>query len=116
MGNLGGAVVAHEGAEAIIRDIKNGVLPLGHMGDVNVVRGGANIFVFAVSEDVNADNVRLGVAVLSGLGSADVSNFARTAVNHDVATFANETGLHGECGGGTGIGGVDGKVLFLLSS
>ena len=75
---------------------------------------GADILILAVSEDVNADDVRLGVAVLSSLGSADVGNFARTTVDNDMATFANETRLHGKRGGCPGIGGVDGKVLLLI--
>ena len=110
---LSGAVITHEGAEAIIRNIKNRVLPLGHVRNVDVVGSGANVLVFAVSENINADNVRLGMAVLSGLGGADVSNFARATIDNNVATFANETRLHGKGGGGTGIGSVDGKVLLL---
>lgn len=111
---LGGAVFAHEGAEAVIRDVKNGILALGHVGNVDVVGGGANVLILAVSEDINADDVRLSVAVLAGLGGTDISNLARTTVDDDVATFTNETRLHGKRGGGTGIGGVDGKVLLLI--
>jgi hypothetical protein len=86
------------------------------MGNIDVVRGGANVLILAVSEDINADDVRLSVAVLSGLGSADISHFARATVDNDVATFADKTRLHGKGGGGTGIGGVDGEVLFLLGN
>ena len=111
---LRGSVVAHEGAKSIIRNIKDGVLPLCHMGNVDVVGGGANVFVFAVSENIDADNVRFGMAVLSRFGGADISNFARAAVDDNVATFANKTRLHGKGGGCTGIGGVDGKVFLLL--
>ena len=84
------------------------------MGNIDVVRGGANVLILAVSEDINADDVRLSVAVLAGLGGTDISNLARTTVDDDVATFTNETRLHGKRGGGTGIGGVDGKVLLLI--
>ena len=84
------------------------------MGNIDVVGSGANVLILAVSEDINADDVRLSVAVLSGLGSADISHFARATVDNDVATFADKTSLHGKCGGGTGIGCVDGKVLILL--
>ncbi len=76
--------------------------------------GGANVLILTVSEDINADDVRLSVAVLAGLGGADISNLAGTAVDDDVATFTNETRLHWKRGGGTGIGGVDGKVLLLI--
>ena len=111
---LGGAVFAHEGAEAVIRDVKNRILALGHVGTVDVVGGGANVFVFAVSENIDADNVGFGMAVLSRFGGADISNFARAAVDDNVAAFANKTRLHGKGGGCTGIGGVDGKVFLLL--
>ncbi len=84
------------------------------MGNVDVVGCGANVLILAVSEDVDADDVGLGVAVLSSLGGADISNFARAAVDYDVTTFADKTRLHGKRGGSTGIGGVDGKVLFLM--
>jgi len=56
------------------------------------------------------------VAVLSSLGSADISHFARATVDNDVATFADKTRLHGKGGGGTGIGGAHGEVLILLGN
>jgi hypothetical protein len=111
---LGGAIFAHKGAETVIRDIKDRELPLCHMGHVDVVGGGANVFIFAVGEDVNANDVGLGVTVLSSLGCADICNFARAAIDDNVTTFANKTRLHGKRGGGTGIGGVDGEVLLLI--
>jgi hypothetical protein len=114
MAYLRRSIVAHEGAKAVIRNIKNRILPLGHVGNVDVVGGWANVLVFAVSENVDSNDVRLGVAVLSSLGGADVSNFAGAAVDYNVATFANEARLHGKGGGGTGIGSIDGKVLILL--
>ncbi len=83
------------------------------MGNVDVVGGGANVLILAISEDVDADDVGLGMAVLSSLGGADISNFARAAVDHNVTSFADKTRLHGKRGGGTGISGVDGKVLIL---
>ncbi len=112
---LGGAVFQHEGAEAVIRDVKNLIIFLDHVGNVDVVGGGANVLILAASEDINADDVRLSVAVLAGLGGTDISNLARTLVDDDVATFTKETRLHGNRGGGTGIGGVNGKVLLLSS-
>ena len=84
------------------------------MGNIDVVGSGANVLILAVSKDINADDVRLSVAVLAGLGGTDISNLARTTVDDDVATFTNETRLHGKRGGCPGIGGVDGKVLLLI--
>ena len=63
---LHGAVVEHEG-ELVTVDVHDLVLGALHDDALHVVGAGADFFVLLGVEDVEADDVRLGVAVLAGL-------------------------------------------------
>lgn len=86
----------------------------GDVGDVHVVGGGGQIFELLASEDVDGDQVDLGVTVLSSLGSRHVDDLAGTTLDHNVTVLTQSRALHREGSGGTGIGAVEG-VLMLLS-
>jgi hypothetical protein len=129
---LGGAVVEHEGEETVVSDVELGegsvweavegrvlwkthelVLATGNVGDVHVVGGGRQILELLAGEDVNGDQVDLGVTVLAGLGGRHVDDLAGTALDDDVAVLSQGRTLHGVGGGGTGIGGLEGVLLVL---
>ena len=75
--------------------------------------GGRQILELLAGEDVNGDQVDLGVTVLAGLGGRHVDNLAGTALDDDVAVLSQGRTLHGVGGGGTGIGGLEGVLLVL---
>lgn len=89
------------------------VLATRDVGDVHVVGGGRQILELLASEDVNGDQVDLGVTVLAGLGGRHVDDLAGTALDDDVAVLSQGRTLHGVGGGGTGIGGLEGVLLVL---
>jgi hypothetical protein len=62
------ALIVHEGAEAVTRDIDKGVLLTGHERNVGSVGGGNDILILLAGEDVDSGKVALGVTVLASLG------------------------------------------------
>lgn len=88
------------------------VLATGDVGDVHVVGGGGEIFQLLAGEDVDGDQVDLGVTVLAGLGGGHVDDLARAALDDDVTTLPQSRALHGVGGGGAGIGGLEGVLML----
>ena len=84
------------------------VLAAGDVRDVHVVGGRGQVFQLLAGEDVNGDDVDLGVAVLARLGLGDAGDLARVAVEDDVAALLELVRLHREGGrrAGVGAGGV----------
>jgi len=76
------------------------------------VGGRAQLFELLAGEDINGDQVDLGVTVLSGLGSRHVNNLAGTSLDHNVTTLAEGRALHGESGRRAGIGTVEGVLML----
>lgn len=74
--------------------------------------GRRQIFQLLVGEDVEGDQVDLGVAVLAGLGGGHFDNFARATLDHDVTTLAQRRALHGVGRRGTGIGALEGVLML----
>lgn len=74
--------------------------------------GGAEIFKLLGSEDVNGNQMDLGVTVLSGLGGGHLDNLAGTVLDDDEAVLPQSRALHGEGGGGTGIGALEGVLML----
>lgn len=62
---LGVARVVHERDEAVLRDVEQRVVLARDVRDVAVVRGGGQLLVLLAREDVDGDEVALGVAVLA---------------------------------------------------
>ena len=50
--------------------------------------GRAKIFQFLPSEDVDRDEMDLGVTVLASLGSTHFDDFARAALDHDESVLS----------------------------
>jgi len=88
------------------------VFPTSDVGDVHVVGGGGEILHLLAGEDVNGDQVDLGVAVLSGLGGGHVDDLAGTALDDNVTVLAESGTLEGEGHGRAGVGGLEGVVML----
>lgn len=91
------------------------VLLTADLGDVHVVGGGRQILKLLAGEDINGDQVNLGVTVLSSLGGGHVDDLAGTALNDDVTVLTQSRALHGVGGRRASIGGLEGfDVLFHI--
>ena len=73
---------------------------------------GRKILIFLAGEDINTDQVDLGVAVLSSLRSGHFHNLARTVLDNDVAVLPQRRALLREGGRGTGIGAVEADLML----
>ena len=82
------------------------------VGDVHVVGGRAQLFKLLGGEDVDGDQVDLGVTVLSGLGGGHLDDLARAVLDADEAVLPQRGALHGEGGRGTGIGALEGVLML----
>lgn len=69
--------------------------------------GGGQIFKLLAGEDVESDQVNLGVTVLSGLGGGHIDNLARAALDDNVTVLPQCRALHGVGERGTGIGAFE---------
>ena len=98
---LGNTIAVHQ-VEEIVVDVDQLVFSTGDVGDIHVVGGGGDIFQFLASEDIDGDQVDLGVTVLASLGGGHVNDLARTALDDDVSVFAQSRALGGVGEGGTG--------------
>jgi hypothetical protein len=76
------------------------------------VGGRAEIFVLLASEDVESDQVDLGVTMLAGLGGRHVNNLAGAVLDDDEAVLAESRALHGVGQRGAGIGGLEGDIML----
>jgi hypothetical protein len=110
---LGGSIVRHKGEETVIGDIEKLVFLATDVGDIHVVGGWAQFFKLLASEDVNGDEMDFGVTVLASLGGGHVNDLARAVLDHDEAVLPERRALHGEGGGGTSIGALEGVLLML---
>lgn len=109
---LGVAVVVHEGEKAVIRNVQQLVLTTGDIGDIHVVSGGREIFVLLASENVEGDQMDLGMTVLASLGSRHVDNLAGAVLDNNEAVLAQSRALHGVGQRRTSIGGIEGNIVL----
>lgn len=84
----------------------------GNIGDIHVVGGWRQVFELLAGEDIDGDDVNLGVAVLASLGSAHFHNLAGSLVDDHETVLSKGRALHGKGGRGTGIGRVEAVVLL----
>jgi len=110
---LGFTIVSHQGKEAIIGDIKELVFLAGDVGDIHVVGGRAKFLKFLASENINSNEMDLGMSVLASLRSRHVDDLARAALDDDEAVLSQSRALHRKGGRGTGIGRLE-SVRFML--
>ena len=73
---------------------------------------GAKFFELLASEDIDSNQMDLGVTVLSSLGGGHIDDLAGTVLDHDETVLPQGRALHGEGGRGAGIGGLE-SVLML---
>lgn len=109
---LGLARVEEQAEEAVL-NVEELDLIAGHVGDIHVVGGGAHVLVLLAVEDIQGDEVDLGVAVLAGLGGGHVHDLAGPALDHHEASLAQGGALHG-VGVGSDLGGGGELLLFVV--
>lgn len=90
------------------------VFTAGHVGDVHVVGGRAEIFKLLARENVDGNKMNLGVTVLSSLGGGHFNDLARTVLDDNKAVLPQSRALHGEGGGSASIGALEGMLLMLF--
>jgi hypothetical protein len=76
------------------------------------VGGWRQIFQLLAGEDVDGNDVDLGVTVLARLGGGHFDDLAWTSLDDNVAVLPQRRALHWERGRGTGIGALEG--MFML--
>ena len=103
----------HHQAHETVVNVQQHILVTAHMRHVHVVGGRAHVLILFAREDVDADQVDLGVAVLAGLGGAHVDDLAGTAFEDDVAVLAQGGALHGVGQGGSRGGLLKDLVHFV---
>lgn len=88
------------------------VLLARDVGNIHVVGGGGEILELLAGEDVDGDQVNLGVTVLSSLGGRHVDNLARAALDNDVTVLAQSRALHGEGQRRAGVSRLEGVIML----
>ena len=89
------------------------VLLAADIRDVHVVGGRGQILQLLAGEQVNGDQVDLGVTVLAGLGGRHVDDLARAVLNADETVLAQGRALHREGERGAGVGRLEGQLVLL---
>jgi len=84
-------------------DVHDLVIIAEDEGHVDVVGGGAELFLLLAGENVCGNEVALGVAVLASLGGGDIHDLARLSLDHDEAALADLASFHRLGVGGAGI-------------
>jgi len=110
---FGITVVVQEVQKTIINVSQAVFLPL-NVRDVHVVCRWADIFQFFTRENVDGDEMDLGMSVLSSLGSRHIDDFAGAAFYDDMAVFAESRTLHGVGERGACAGPLEGLVVSLI--
>jgi hypothetical protein len=90
---LGVTAFGHQRQKPIVGDIQQAVFSTLDDGDFHVVGGGANILQLLSGEDINGNEVDLGVAMLSGLGSGGFDDLARATLDDNVSTLSDSRSL-----------------------
>lgn len=74
--------------------------------------GGAEFFELLAGEDIDGDEMDLGVAVLAGLGGGHVDDLAWAVLDDDETVLSQGRALHRERGRCTGIGRLEGVLML----
>lgn len=77
--------------------------------------GRGQVLQLLAGEDIDGDQVDLGVAVLAGLGGTHVDDLAGTVLDDDEAVLAQGRALHRVRGGGAGVGGLEGELMLYVA-
>lgn len=65
--------------------------------------GWAELFKLLASEDIDSDEMDLGVTMLASLRGRHIDDLARAVLDHDEAVLSQGRALHWESGGRTCI-------------
>lgn len=76
--------------------------------------GRAEFFQLLGGEDVDGDQMDLGVTVLAGLRGGHLNDLARAVLDDDEAVLPQSRALHGVGLGGTGIGALEGVLMLRV--
>lgn len=74
--------------------------------------GRAELFQLLGGEDVDGDQMDLGVSVLAGLRGGHLNDLAGAVLDDDEAVLPQSRALHGVRLGGTGIGALEGVLML----
>jgi hypothetical protein len=91
------------------------VLLARDIGNIHVVGGWAKFFKLLASEDINGDEMDLGVAVLSGLRGRHVDDLARAVLDDNEAVLPQSRALHGISSGSASIGRIEGVLMLRFA-
>jgi len=73
----------------------------------------AQLFKLLAGEDIDGNQMDLGVTVLSSLRGGHIDDLARTALNNDETVLSQGRALHWESGRGAGISsGIKGMLML----
>lgn len=111
---LGVTVSGHQRQETVV-NVQQLVVLSRNVRNLHVVGRWGQVLQLLASEDVNGDQVDLGVTVLTGLGGGHVDNLTRSALDDNVTVLSQSRTLHWEGQSGTSIGGLK-DVLFVSIS
>lgn len=74
----------------------------------------AEVFKLFTGEDIDGDQMYLGVAVLASLGGAHFDDFAGAAFNDYMSILAQSGTLHWVGGRGAGIGRLESMLMLRI--
>lgn len=74
--------------------------------------GWAKIFQFFPSEDIDCDEMDLGMTVLASFGSTHFNDFAGATLDYNEAVLPQSRALHRVCGRCAGIGTLEGVLML----
>jgi hypothetical protein len=81
---------------------------------IHVVSRRAQIFELLAGEEIDGDQMDLGMTVLARLRGGHFDNLARAVFDDYEAVLAQSRTLHRVCGRGAGVGTLKGVFLMLL--
>lgn len=87
----GFVLLVHESDETFLINVNELVILAGDNRGRHVVRRRGDILILPTSEDVDTNNIGLGVTVLAGLGGGILNNLAREALDDDMGTLLQST-------------------------
>ena len=76
--------------------------------------GRAELFKLLGGEDVNGNQMDLGVTVLAGLGGGHLDNLAWAVLDDDETVLPQSRALHGVGRRGAGIGALEGVLMLHI--
>jgi hypothetical protein len=84
----------------------------GNVGDIHVVGRRAKLFKLLAGEDVDSNEMDLGVTVLASLRGRHINDLAGASLDHNEAVLAKSRTLHRVGGGSASIGAVKGVLML----